>query len=357
LAWKPLEPMEKPNAISETQLIERFSRAVATAGIRPRGLVHGVGDDAAVFRGPPGRDFVVTQDVQVENRHFRTGWFGGRELGWRLAAVNLSDVAAMGATPRYGLFSLVLPARIEPSYIDQIGRGIVSHLARFGAALVGGNVSGTGGPLTCDLTLIGECRRGGAWLRRGHPGDAIIVAGRLGEAAAGLELLRRRPAKKTARPGKAEVGGPGAGRLVRAYKRPVPLLDVVDALRGTPGIHGAIDVSDGLSTDLIRVCRASGAGCEIDASALPVSRALAAYCANRRVDPIDWIMRGGEDYALVLSAAPGRAERIRSRIETATNTPARIVGRFTARRGSYTILVDGRPRRFRATGWDHLRVR
>jgi len=334
--------MTKTTTLSETKLIERFSRAIDAAGVRPRGLVRGVGDDAAVFRGPPGRDLVVTQDVQVEGRHFRREWFNGRELGWRLAAVNLSDVAAMGARPCYGLFSLVLPERIDQSYVEQVGKGIVSHLARFGAALVGGNVSGTGGPLTCDLTVIGECRRSRAWYRHARPGDAIVVAGRLGEAAAGLGLLG------------AGGGTPPGGRLVAAYKRPTPLLDVVGVLRGTAGIHGAIDVSDGLSTDLVHVCTSSGVGCEVDAGALPVSRPLAAYCSDRGVDPVDWIMGGGEDYALVLSVAPGRAERVRSRVEKAAKTPARIIGKFTGRRGHYTIVVEGRRRRFRATGWDHL---
>jgi thiamine-monophosphate kinase len=336
--------MKKRDATSESQLIGRIVRAVELAGVKPRGLVKGIGDDAAVLRGRSDRDLVVTQDIQVEGRHFDTEWFTGRELGWRLAAVNLSDIAAMGARPRFGLFSLVLPERVDPAYVNQIGMGIVAHLARFGAALIGGNVSGTDGPLACDLTLIGECARGRAWLRRARAGDAIVVVGRLGEAAAGLELMR-------AATGKAST----AGRLVRAYQRPVPRLDVVEVAAGKAGVRGAIDVSDGLSTDVIHMCEASGVGCEIDADSLPVSRLLAAYCADRAVDPVEWVMRGGEDYALILSVVGRHAEKIRARIERVTNSPVCIIGKFTARKGHYVIIRDGRRRRFVASGWDHLR--
>ena len=335
--------MKKRDATSESKLIDKIKRSVEMAGVKPRGLVKGIGDDAAVLRGRSDRDLVVTQDIQVEGRHFDTGWFSGRELGWRLAAVNLSDIAAMGARPRFGLFSLVLPERADPAYIDQIGKGIVSHLAQFGAALIGGNVSGTGGPLACDLTLIGECARGGAWRRRARPGDAIVVAGRLGEAAAGLELLR------TA--GKTLTGG----RLLRAYKRPMPRLDIVDVLRGRAGVGGAIDVSDGLSTDVIHVCEASGVGCEIDAGSLPVSRLVGAYCEDRGIDPVEWVMRGGEDYALILSVARRHAEKIRARIERMTKSPVCIIGKFTVHKGRYVLVRDKRGRRFVASGWDHLR--
>jgi thiamine-monophosphate kinase len=337
--------MKSPRAISESRLIERFTRAIESAGVRAPGLVTGVGDDAAVFRGRAGEDFVVTQDVLVEGRHFVREWFGGRELGRRLASVNLSDVAAMGALPLYGLFSLVLPSDTDSAYVRNITKGIVARFSEHGAALVGGNVSGTGGPLTCDLTVIGACPRGKAWLRKARPGDAIVVAGRLGEAAAGLEMLR--------------AGGAGApkpgGRLIGAFKSPRPLLAVTKALRGEPGVRGAIDVSDGLSTDLIHICEASGAGCEVDADALPASRPLAAFCKARGADPVDWIMRGGEDYALILSVASGRAERVRRRIETEAETPASIVGRFTARKGQYTLVRGARRSRFRPTGWDHMR--
>jgi len=334
--------MKRNPGLNERELIASFERVIESAGARPRGLVAGVGDDAAVFRGAAGQDFVATQDVQVEGRHFERAWFGGRALGRRLSAVNLSDIAAMGARPLYGMFSLVLPPTIDRVYIRGVTRGIVEGLSEHRAALVGGNVSGTEGPLTCDLTLIGACPRDKAWLRRARPGDAIVVAGALGEAAAGLELLR---AGGSARRG---------SRLTRAFLAPAPLLDVSEALRGQSGIRGAIDVSDGLSTDVIHLCEAAGVGCEIDADSLPVSRALGVFCRERGVDPVDWMLRGGEDYALILSVSPAHAEGVVRRAASRTGRCVRVVGRFTDRKQFYEIVRGRKRDRFRATGWDHL---
>jgi thiamine-monophosphate kinase len=336
--------MKRTQPLTETGLIQKITRSIEAAGVKPGGLVTGVGDDAAVFRGGRGEDFVVTQDVQVEDQHFNRSWFSGRELGWRLAAVNLSDVAAMGAAPRYALFSLVLPPSVESRYTEQIAKGITAHLARFGAALIGGNVSATNGPLSCDLTLIGSCRRDRAWLRRARPGDAIVLAGEVGAAAAGLDIL-------TSGATRAPRGQAG---LVRAFKRPEPLLDVSGALRGRTAVHGAIDVSDGLSTDLLRICRICGVGCELFADRLPLCRPLARYCAGTGCDPVDVMLGGGEDYALILSVAPRWATRISGRIRSATGRPAAVVGRFTASTGTWLVGGDGGPMRLQPTGWEHL---
>jgi thiamine-monophosphate kinase len=327
---------------TEGELISSFEKVIETLGTRAPGLVTGVGDDAAVFRGTAARDFVVTQDVQVEGRHFERRWFSGRTLGRRLASVNLSDIAAMGARPLYGLYSLVLPADIGHTYLRQVTAGIVTRLSDYGASLIGGNVSGTSGPLTCDLTLIGDCPRGRSWHRRARPGDAIVLVGAAGEAAAGLERLR------------AEVKTGLTGRLIRAYTHPEPLLDVARALDGQSGIRGAIDVSDGLSTDLLHLCDCGGTGCEIDAAALPVSRSLAAFCRERGVDPVDWILRGGEDYALILAVAPHRASHAVGRIEAAAGRRAAIIGHFTRRPDGRVVLRGEKRSRLRPMGWDHL---
>ncbi len=334
--------MTAKKRLTEGELISSFEKVIEAHGARAPGLVTGVGDDAAVFRGAAARDFVVTQDVQVEGRHFERRWFSGRTLGRRLASINLSDIAAMGARPLYGLYSLVLPASIDHAYLRQITTGIVGRLSQYGASLIGGNVSGSDGPLTCDLTVIGDSPRGKAWHRRARPGDAIVVAGAPGEAAAGLELLRG-----GARP-------EGGGRLIRAFTRPDPLLDVARALDGQSSIRGAIDVSDGLSTDLLHLCDCGGTGCEIDAASLPVSRALAAFCRTRGVDPVDWILQGGEDYALILAVAPHRTAHVVSRIEASTGRRAAVIGHFVRRSGGRAILRGGKRSRLRAMGWDHL---
>jgi thiamine-monophosphate kinase len=325
----------------EDALIASFARFIDGAGVKPRGLVLGLGDDAAVFRGR-GEDYVVTKDVLVEGRHFMRTWFSGAALGWRAAAVNLSDVAAMGAQPRFGLVSLVVPENMPLDYARGIERGVQRHLAKYGATVIGGNVSGTMGPLVVDVTLIGACRSGGAWKRSARKGDAIVLVGPIGDAAIGLALL-----EKNAR---------ARGVLVTRYRKPVPRLDVAKLLARDASVHGAMDISDGLSTDLIRMCRAAGAGCELLEDRLPLSRALKAYCISRAQDPVTWAMRGGEDYALILAVAPSKAEALCKKVRNRLGVSAAVAGRFTASKGRYRIVSeDGRARAFRATGWDHLK--
>lgn len=325
---------------SEFSLIAKIARDLGKR--RARGVVAGIGDDAAVLRVPRGEDLVVTVDSLVEGRHFERGWLTWTQLGWRLAAVNLSDIAAMGATPRFAFVSLAVPGNVTPRNVRDIERGAARHLERYGAAIVGGNLSSTRGPLVCDLTLIGSCRANRAWTRKARAGDAIIVAGELGVAAAGASLLekKRKPA--------------GSAPLIRACTRPVPRLDVSGALRNERAVHAAIDVSDGLSSDLIHMCNAGRVGCDVMAAALPVPRAVGSFCRRRGIDPLRWAMDAGEDYALVLSVAPQRATTVLRRIEDA-GARASIIGRFTRARGVHRLIdAGGRVRRFRAGGWDHF---
>jgi thiamine-monophosphate kinase len=384
--------MPRNQKTSEAELLLEFARMIAAKKTSTKGIVVGVGDDTAVLRPHPNEDILVTTDILVENRHFKRTWFTGYELGWRLAAVNLSDIASMGGRPLCGILSLAIPKGLAIDYVREIERGVRDHLARYQAAIVGGNVSGIESTLVCDLTLIGACKKGKAWRRTCRPGkDAIVVAGYLGQAHAGLDLLEKNSRargmglhEKTTRaagsdhPGKsAQSGGP----LVRAYKKPAPRLDVARlfagdrAVRGAPkergdravrgagdragekAIHGAIDVSDGFSTDLIHICEAAGAGCEIDPRALPVSGALRLHCKRERKDPVAMALHGGEDYALILAVDPKKATSIVVRIEQALGIPARIVGRFTRKAGRYLLVQDGKSVPFSPKGWDHLSSR
>lgn len=307
---------------------------------RARGVVVGVGDDAAVIDPPRGTHLLLTTDGQVEGRHFQREWLSPFDLGWRLAAVNLSDIAAMGGSPQWAVLSLNLPDGLDARYVAELERGVRDHLRAWHAHLVGGNVAATERRIVADLTLIGLCERGRAWRRQCTGGDAIVVVGSLGDARAGLRLLRDGQRRSTT--------------LTRAFTRPKPLLEVARLLRRETAVRGAIDVSDGFATDLIRLCRAARVGCEVDVSLLPVSRALARFCKEREARPEDWVVRGGEDYALILSVEPTRAERIADRIERRTGEPATVVGRFSRSRGRYRLLRNGRRVPLRPLGWDHF---
>jgi thiamine-monophosphate kinase len=279
----------------------------------------------------------------VEGRHFERGWLSWRQLGARLAAINLSDIAAMGARPRFALMSLAVPGDVSARAVRHIELGAARELARYNTVIVGGNLTATEGPLVCDMTLLGTCQKGRAWRRRARAGDAIVVAGELGAAAAGVAMLQsgaRRPVSDT---------------LVRAYARPVPRLDVVAALRKVQSVHGAIDISDGLSSDLIHLCQAARVGCEITLASLPVPRSVVRYCQARHEDPVRWAMDAGEDYALILSIASKRAADVCRRVQQA-GVRATVIGHFTRQHGVYRMVgSDGRRRRFRPGGWDHFR--
>ncbi len=339
-----LKESRQRKRISEKQLIKVFSRVIAPGKKQPHGLVIGPGDDAAVVRSKATDDIILTTDIQVEGVHFRRDWFTGRELGWRLAAVNLSDVAAMGGRPLYALLSLAIPPGTGAVYVKDIEKGVAAHLGKHGAVVVGGNVSGSTKHLVCDLTLAGACGRNKAWHRNCRPGrDAIVVVGALGNARAGLALLAGRSRQKK------------YPSLLRAFKKPHPLLNVSKLLLDDPSLHGAIDVSDGFSTDLIHMCEAGGAGCEVAPWLLPISPALKRFCEKRGEDPITWALKGGEDYALILSVDGTRAEATAARLRGALKIPVRVVGRFTKRKGRYELRTrEGKSKRFSAAGWDHL---
>lgn len=334
--------LKRSRKISEDALLDALGRLVKSKKTRTRGVVVGIGDDAAVVR-PGGGDLLMTTDVLVEGRHFRREWFTGRELGWRLAAVNLSDIAAMGGRPLYGLLSLAIPDNLQAEFVTDIERGVSDHLARYGATIVGGNLSGIDRTLVCDLALVGSAARGKAWQRRCVPGDAIVLAGGLGEAAAGLHVVR--PADSNRR----------FHRLVQAYKKPQPLLDVAEVMKREKGVHGVIDVSDGFSTDLIRMCRASNAGCEVDTQRIPISNTLLKFCDNLARAALQLALHGGDDYALIVSVDAKRADALVRSIRKKTGVPAARVGHFTRKKGAYTLVDDhGRKTVLAARGWDHF---
>ncbi|MEE9269482.1 MAG: thiamine-phosphate kinase [Candidatus Krumholzibacteria bacterium] len=328
----------------EHVLLQSFRRMLAARRVGTRGVVVGVGDDTAVLRPRAGQDLLFTTDVQVEGRHFERDWLSGFDLGWRLAAVNLSDIAAMGGVPLYALVALALPENLDLKYVKSIERGVRDHLAAWRATVVGGNVSGIDDTIVCDLTLIGSCARGKAWKRNCRPNlDAVVVVGNLGDAAAGYDVLARGRKRN------------GRGKIIRAFRKPRPLLDVARLLTGEKAVHGAIDVSDGFSSDLIHICEGGDAGVEVDSRQLPLSKALHNFCKASGGVPLRYAMDGGEDYALILSVDAKRAEVIANKIEDSTGVTARVVGRFTARKGAYYLLGErGRRTRIVPGGWDHL---
>ena len=316
----------------------------------PSSLLLGIGDDAAVLRQRPGLDTVVTADLLVEGIDFRLEGFGirPRDLGHKALAVSLSDVAAMGARPRFCLLSVGLPAaRWRSPFLEEFYAGVRALAETFGVAIIGGDTSRTPERVVIDSVVLGEVKRGRAVLRSGaRPGDQVFVTGALGGAAAGLKILEgRAAAPPRARLTRAER------RLVLRQTRPEPRVEW-GALLGERGLATAlIDLSDGLSSDLAHLCRESGVGARVEAARLPVDPLLK-YTGASEADALSLALDGGEDFELLFTARPRDIAKLPREVG---GVPATRVGEVTGARGKITIICDGRERPLRPAGFEHFK--
>ncbi len=331
--------------LGEFEVIRRLAAARGAAG-PGAGVVVGSGDDAAVLRPAPGTDLVATTDAFVEGGHFLRDWCPARMAGARLAQANLSDLAAMAATPRWALLSI--GARRDSAVADLVDfqSGLSGALEAADAALVGGNLTAVAGAEWYSLTLLGECGRGRVWTRRGaRPGDLVAVSGRPGRAGAGLALVR------------ALGDGARAPRwapLLEAWLAPVARVMLAGALREAPAVTAAIDVSDGFAGDLGHLCESSGVGAEVDERAWPDDALLAAAAVALGAAPAALRFGPSDDYELLLAVDPaGRAAC--ERAADAVGVPLAFVGRFTAAPGELTLrAADGTGRRLGGSAYDHF---
>ncbi len=300
-----------------------------------------LGDDAAVLTTTPGMQLLATVDVQVDGIHFLSDRMTPEQIGRRAIAVNVSDIAAMGGKPTYALLSLLLPASLEAGWVEALYDGVRDEAARWEMTVVGGNISRTSGPVSVDVTVLGEVEASLALRRIGaRPGDALLVTGDLGRAAAGLRLLRR-----------------GARHpLVAAYCTPTPRVREGQALAQTRRVHAAMDLSDGLSSDLHRLGEESGVGARIDAAALPISADVRAAAATLGIDPLDLALHGGEDFELLVAMPKDDVEAVTAAVR-ATGSSLSVVGEVRPREEGVTMrLSDGSVRPL-AGGWDHFTQR
>jgi thiamine-monophosphate kinase len=319
--------------MSEFELIARFFSRLGADRMDVR---IGVGDDGAVLVPPASRELVLVTDTLVEGVHFPPG-SSAASVGHRAFAVNLSDIAAMGAEPTWALLALTIPAYDE-EWLSQFARAAGDLCRKHGVALVGGDT--TRGPLSITVTMAGIVPIGVALERKGgQAGDAIFVSGSPGDAAAGLALEQ----------GRLHAADAMSAQILRdRFLFPTPRCDIGVALRGLAS--ACIDVSDGLGGDLEKLCAASGCGAELDAAALPVSEALLG--AVGREAAREYALTGGDDYEL-LFAVP------LARLGAMTNAVARGLGPVT-RVGSLVagsgvrVFARGGVMQFSGPGFDHF---
>lgn len=325
-------------SLGEFELIRRYFTRPPPADGTGGGVILGVGDDAAVLRVPDGEDLVAAVDSLVEGRHFPAG-SDPRSVGYRALAVNLSDLAAMGAVPRWALLALTLPAA-EPAWLEPFAAGFMLAADRHGVALVGGNT--TAGPLNVGVQILGTVPRGTALLRSGaRPGDVVAVTGTLGDAAAGLELILH--------PERSRAAPDAARELVARFEYPTPRVAFGCVARGIAS--AAMDLSDGLAGDLAKLAAASGVGAHLAIERLPLSSALLAAWPEPQAR--DFALAGGEDYELLLCVRPQRYQEL-AQAATRCGVALTRVGEVRAGTGVSGAL-DGRPVQVPAGGYDHFR--
>ena len=328
----------------EFELIGRIKKNYTGGKVPQHGLSIGIGDDAAVF-DPGDKHVVVTTDMLVEAVHFRREWSDFYSIGWKSAAVNLSDIAGMGAVPTFAFVSFACNSSESVENIDRFYDGFVDCLTRYGARLAGGDTNTTPKNLVISITQLGEVAPGQAFTRSGaRVGDQILVTGSLGSSAAGLALL-------------AETGLSRAERLdkdlVNLHRRPQPRVVAARAAAETGLVHAAMDLSDGIAADLQKMCAASGVGARVASEDLPVADSVVRAARIVNKDALTWALQGGEDYELLFCVGPGDVDTVKAAVQD-TGVPVTAIGEIT-KSGFRITIAGGRADVHLTSGWDHFR--
>ncbi|MEK6664284.1 MAG: thiamine-phosphate kinase [Pseudomonadota bacterium] len=315
---------------SEFDLIRRYFTRPATR------TVLGVGDDAALVRVAAGRELAVSTDMLLAGRHFLLD-DDPFTLGHKALAVNLSDMAAMGATPRWALLSIALP-EVNERWLSCFAEGWFALADQQGVALIGGDT--TKGPLTFSVTIMGEVAKGQALRRSGAKvGDEIWVSGTLGDATLALAYLQRR----------IRIAPHDAAALLPRLHAPTPRVKLGQKLLGLA--HSAIDISDGLLADLGHILELSGVGAEIRVAALPVSENVRGYLQDAVAR--NAVLAGGDDYELCFTA-PAKQHDAIVRMGRRLKLPLACIGEITRQRKLVVLDENNHPLTFKEQGFDHF---
>ncbi len=311
------------------------------AGSDPRVRL-GFGDDAALLRTGE-RLLIVTTDLLVEGTHFRRDTIDPYSLGWKAVAVNISDIAAMGGEPSFAFVSIALPD-IDVGFVRELYQGMGDISMRFGSRVIGGDTNRVSGEIAINVAQLGEVEDGHEALRSSaRPGDKILVTGTLGDSLAGFKLLERLGLEEALR---------GHSEVVCRHLRPTPRVLESRAAVAKGLVRGMMDLSDGLAIDLGKMCEASGVGARVRYDKVPVSAALLYASETLGEEAKSLAAGGGEDYELLIAAAPESVEELISTVESATGTQVTEIGEFVEGLGTVLIDPSGRETEF-VPGWTH----
>jgi thiamine-monophosphate kinase len=307
-------------------------RRVTGASYNDAAIIKGVGDDCAVLDYKGDNYLIVTTDMMVEGSHFSLKWFSPYQIGKKLMEVNVSDIVAMGGSPRYALISLALKRDTQVEFMDNFYRGLYESAGKHSVALIGGDTT-SGNEMAVNLTLIGDADKNIVRYRSGAvPGDIICVTGSLGKSEAGLRLLMKGINGYTSGHLEPVSRLEGEGRAIARYS------------------NAMIDVSDGLGSEIIHICEESGTGARIDYEKIPVSRDTAAAAESVSADPHDYALYGGEDFEIVF-AIPGENIEILKKVFNDFTA----VGEILDKKEGIYIAKSGK-RMNLSSGYDHFAV-
>ena len=348
---KPSMPSSKLSdlhRVGEFGLISRFKSLLKYSSSN---TVLGMGDDCAVYKISDGHCQVASTDALVEGVHFDIKTHSPEILGHKALAVNVSDIAAMGAVPKIAMVSLAIPDRLSVKFLDQFYRGLNRASQKYKVEVVGGDTVSSPKHFFINISIIGEARKNRIFTRKqARVGDKIYVTGTLGDSSLGLKILSS---------SRKKWKGPAAWQkiLIHRHLSPEPRLFISQALaKSNLPITSMIDVSDGLVQDLAHICRDSGVGANILESRIPRARALTKFCDLNKLDANNFILSGGEDYELLFTLNAENDKKLKSSFLT-TDVPVTFIGEVVDAPGKIFLEGDNAKRNIlqKPEGFNHFK--
>jgi thiamine-monophosphate kinase len=328
--------------IGEFGFIDRIREV---CDISVRGVIKGIGDDCAVFRASSGRVMLFTTDMLLEDIHFMRDAITPYQLGRKVIAVNLSDIAAMGGRPLVALISVGIPVQTGVEEIQELYRGMRDICTGSGLDIAGGDTVASPDKLVINASVIGEVRENEVLYRSGaRPGDRLFLTGSVGDSSAGLKILQHeiRPPESIGR------------HFIKAHNEPTPLVEI-GAFIATSGLATAmIDLSDGLLSDLGHICKESGVGALLFSEKIPISPELTLLAGGAKFNPLELALSGGEDYQLLFSVPEKNAQGIETLFKEHGISPPSLIGEIVQERGIRMRKHDGSSEELRPQGFNHF---
>lgn len=336
----------KISEIGEFGLIERISKDTI---INPKNILLGIGDDCAAYYTSPDKIVLATCDMLVENIHFTLSTCSPRQLGRKAMAVNISDIAAMGGIPRQALLSLGAASSTSVEFIDQLADGMKEEAKLFKINIVGGDTVRSPLGLVINITLIGEVESDLIVKRStAKPGDLIMVTGELGGSAAGLILILEEEKYST-------IPLKIAEEVKLAHLSPIPRIKEGRIIAKERLANSMIDISDGLASDLTRICEASAVGAKVYASKIPILSLARKVAKLIKKDPLDLALYGGEDYELLFTVSPEKPEVVSNLLYKKLGVKVTMIGEIRKEQEGIKLEdLQGRVVDLQAKGYNHF---